>query len=440
MNSLSIKKLLLQAEEVGWYLLLFLLPVQTRHIFGFQPWGFIEWNAISLYVTDLLFAGLLVLWARRARWKKPQLDRIDAGALLLVVAAGLSVLGSTHQATSLYQWTKLIEGMILFWYVRYYALARFSRIRSLEAFLAGSVLQSIIAIAQFVRQMDGGLWFLGESILSPHLKGIASFYVSSREKIIRAYGTTPHPNILATYLALAIIGYWYYFLTVLKRREALYASLAGYALLLFAFLMTFSRTVIFGWALASAVIWAIIFFHPKARLLLRERQQLMILTVATAVILGLFAGIYWQDIVARFTISSDEEAVTLRLYYGKQAFHTGNGGWNWTGIGIGNFVNWFVKAVPTLPTYLYQPVHNIYLLAYSETGILGAAAFAWLVSTVVWRYVRERQKMFLPWVMIGSSLGILLFVGFFDHFSWTLQQGRLIWWTVLALAAHRFDA
>lgn len=434
MSFLSIKNLLRSSEECAWYLFLVMLPVQARHIFGFEPWGFVEWNARVIYATDILFALLLLMAARRLVREILKPDLIDFCAMALAVAAALSIPGSIHRPVSLFHLVKLIEGLLLFWYVRHYALLRFPAIRSLEAFLAGSILQAGIAIAQFMRQMDNGLWFLGESILSPHLKGIASFYISEKEKVIRAYGTTPHPNILATYLSVALFGFWYYFVRILKDPRVLSASLAGYAVLLTGFLMTFSRTVIFGWGLAALVLWVIVFFRSPS-----DRRRLAAIALATALIAGLFAGVYWQEIVARFTISADDEALTLRLYYGQQAFRVGSGGLNWNGIGIGNFVNWFIEAVPTLPRYLYQPVHNVYLLAYSETGILGSSAFVVLLAVVCWRFVARRHRDLFSWLAVGASLAILLFIGAFDHFPWTLQQGRLLWWLILGVAAARIE-
>lgn len=430
MNSLSINRLLHLLEDAAWYAFLLMLPLQTRYIFGFQSWGFLEWNAISLYLTDIIFAFLLAFWAWHARWKRGSAGVVDALAALLVAAAALSIGNSTHQATSLYQWAKLVEGVTLFCYVRWYALGRFPLPYSLGAFLAGSVLQSAIAIGQYLKQHDLGLWFLGESILSPYLKGIASFYISEKEKVIRAYGTTPHPNILATYLAIAMLGYWYYAIRIIKRERTLLVSLLGYAVMFFAFLMTFSRTVIFGWAVVSSAAWLVMFFRSVS-----DRRRLAIIAMATLAMAGLFAGLYQDEIVARFTISADDEALTLRLYYGRQAFRTGEGGLNWSGVGIGNFVNWFMEAVPTLPRYLYQPVHNVYLLAYSETGILGIGAFLALLVSILWHFIRSRRADRFLWLTAGASIALLVFIGIFDHFPWTLQQGRLLFWLVLGCAA-----
>ncbi len=66
--------------------------------------------------------------------------------------------------------------------------------------------------------------------------------------------------------------------------------------------------------------------------------------------------------------------------------------------------------IPAATRWL-QPVHNIYLLILSETGIFGVLGFAYLLL---------KSKKNLP-------LFILLFLGLFDHYPLTLQTGLLLW-------------
>jgi len=50
-----------------------------------------------------------------------------------------------------------------------------------------------------------GLQLLGESFLAPHLSGVAK--ISTEQGLVmRAYGTFPHPNILATFLIISIFA------------------------------------------------------------------------------------------------------------------------------------------------------------------------------------------------------------------------------------------
>ncbi len=60
-------------EKLIFYLLVFCLPLQLRHIF--YVWGrdFNEWQGIYLYATDFLVLALLVLWLWRIqKFSKPE--------------------------------------------------------------------------------------------------------------------------------------------------------------------------------------------------------------------------------------------------------------------------------------------------------------------------------------------------------------------------------
>jgi hypothetical protein len=427
MHSLSIKQVIRTIEELVWYFFLFALPFQFRHIFGFQPLGFVEWNAFSLYATDLLLIALLVLaiWHRGIRIRR---DWIPLAVLVFLVASGLSAVVSSHHAVSWYRVLKLAEGLLLFWYMRNYVVGRFSLESSLAAVVAGGLVQSGIAIAQFVQQSDLGLWWLGEPMLSPAMKGIASFYTAHHDKIIRAYGTMPHPNVLGVYLIASIVALWW--MVMRDERVTWRIWAVPYGILLFGFWLTFSRTVIFAAVAGLGLSWLMLWLRQP-----HLRRKLMHILVVTAIYAGAFVLVFWPYVWARFTIAADEEAVTLRVFYGKQALHAGHGILGHvSGVGIGNFVNWLMKYAPNLPAYMYQPAHNVYLLVYAEMGWFGILSFVASLGLIIRAWMRSH----LPSIekILGTCLlGVFLFVAFFDHFPWTLQQGVLMWWLLLGLVA-----
>jgi hypothetical protein len=71
------------------------------------------------------------------------------------------------------------------------------------------VLQSIVAIGQFLIQESLGIRFLRESIISPQMDGVAKIILDG-EKYVRAYGFAPHPNILGGFLLFSIVITWLY--------------------------------------------------------------------------------------------------------------------------------------------------------------------------------------------------------------------------------------
>ena len=101
-------------------------------------------------------------------------------------------------------------------------------------------------------------------------------------------------------------------------------------------------------------------------------------------------------------------------------------------MGAGNFVNWLMVKDPNLPRNLYQPVHNIYLLIYSETGILGITAFGLFLTFLIKDFIVNTKMEKLYHYSFLIMFLSFLFVGLFDHFLWTLQQGRLMFWLLCA--------
>ena len=191
-----------RAERFLFYLLLFSIPFQTRKILWQQEWYFSEWQAISLYGTDILLGILFVLWA--FRYKGINLKKYDYFLIAFIGIEALSLINTTSLYLSLFNLIKLIEFVLFYFYLKSYALPKFGYLNSLKAIVVGGSFQAIIAIIQFIRQSDLGLRLLGETVLNYDLVGIASFYNLAGERIIRAYGTTPHPNILGAYLFLSI--------------------------------------------------------------------------------------------------------------------------------------------------------------------------------------------------------------------------------------------
>ena len=148
----------------------------------------------------------------------------------------------------------------------------------------------------------------------------------------------------------------------------------------------------------------------------------------TAIII--FSILFWPHILTRIKISSQEEAVSLRNYYNKVSLYDKP----FFGVGSGNFVNWFREINPGLAPNLYQPVHNIYLLIFSEAGILGLTAFLLFLIFLAKNYfkIKFEQPFYYSLFIIFLSL---LFFGLFDHFLFTIQQGRIVFWLVLGLIA-----
>ena len=433
--------MLLLIEQYLFYFFLFAIPFQTRKILWYSGWRFNEWQSISIYATDILLVVLLFFWAFNL--KKFKLARSDYFLIIFWIVSGVSILNSSDYILSFFQWMKLAELIVFYFYLSRYAFSKFGLINSLFAVMVGGIFQAVVAIVQFVKQSSLGLRYFGESVINSDLAGIASFYTSIGDKVIRAYGTTPHPNVLAVCLLFAIFGFYFVYLYYrLHSKHSPFfdtwdrATLGFYGVVLFAFFTTFSRVVIFIWfvsfCIRAAVIRAVKHYRITFGTEVGRKRMTVILLVNLAVII-LFSSLYFNEIVSRSSISGEDQAVSLRTFYTDQVLKSD---FNWLGVGMGNFVGWLMEKEPFLIQYAYQPVHNIYLLIYSETGILGFGAFLIFLVFLVKDFIsgtRLRKSYDLAMLFFFCSI---LFIGFFDHLFWTLQQGRFIFWSSLALLTY----
>ncbi|MEK7582369.1 MAG: O-antigen ligase family protein [Patescibacteria group bacterium] len=417
-------------QKIERFFLLFFLaaiPFQARIILYSSSWYFNEYVSFALYGTDLLLAVILILWLWQKRGSFAWPTWSSVALTLFVLVAGLSLIGLLKPEIGWYRFGKLTEGVLLYFYMRHRSFEVASPAAMLMAVGLGGVFQAGLGIVQFIRQADINLQYLGESVLRPDMRGVAVFYNEAGEKIMRAYGTTPHPNILATYLFLGL-GSLYILYVRYKKRVNDRIWHVTYAIILFGFFATFSRTIIFAWVLLVSA--GIIFWLGRYRGDLEKLWRMALTTVAVG---GLFAVLFWGDIVGRLTIAPTDETIVLRQYYNSQALHSHQK--ISLGLGIGNFVPWLMKYRPGLPRELYQPAHNIYLLIYAELGILGIAAFISWLALIIISFFRA-AKFDLERLFIAGMFVSLIFIGVFDHFFWTLQQGILMWWGIAGLVAH----
>lgn len=455
-------------ENWLFYIFLFAVPISLRHIFGYQPFEYVEWTATYIYATDILLGILLTFWAVRlvdrnrtgsrgilagdsarspeganrrgigpaaagSRWTRAakSVRWSDVFLLAFVAVAGISIGNAINPAAAWFAWLKLIEGVLLYFYVKDYALKRFDMTAGFTAIVLGGLFQSVIAIPQFIIQSSLGLKWLGESVLSPSQTGIAAFLVNGL-KVMRAYGTTPHSNVLAAYLFVAL-GAFYNISIYHKRRWWWYVF---HAITLWAFLLTFSRVIIGIWILNFIARAILIRWYPKFHAEFWENKEMrrrsMKIFWTTLAVGAVFTAVYWPYAINRSTISTADEAVQMRVFYNHESLVSGH---NLFGLGMGNFVPWLMTQNLHLSRDLYQPAHNIYLLIYSETGIVGIGLFLIFLALLLYDFYRRLGFKKLYHSSFGLIIVSVLLFGLFDHFLWTIQAGRLILWPVLALLA-----
>lgn len=289
--------------------------------------------------------------------------------------------------------------------------------------LLSLLLQSTLALYQFAFQKSlVGYPFFGE----PNLKltsNIAKTVVGGAIKII-PYGTTPHPNVLAGFLAIGIITIF------LASREngqmkPYQKYLIPISLLPTAYSLILTQSLSAWIALLLAVI-AIGLTNPSSsqRSVLPKLGQLGIRSIRTipaiiaiisfTIIASLFAHPY--SLVANPSISRRLQLTTIALNMFRSS--------PFVGVGLNNFT----KVMPyfgtvTANVQFLQPVHNLYLLYLAETGLVGTVPliyFAWKKRQEI-----ERKLSISNW-QFAIPLMMILIIGAADHYPLTLQTGQLL--------------
>jgi len=429
-------KTLERIRTLFFYLLILLVPTQLGLHFWPQ-WATvlgrrIDYLSPTLYLTDMLIILLLLCWLIEkvyGNWylvfrtkKKFVFPKIlNTKTLILSIFVITNILVAASRPVALYSWIKFLEFFLLGAYI-IKTKPQFERI---VFFLSLSVIySSLIAIAQFSFQhsVGGVFWLLGERTFSAATPGIAQIplclpWISGCPLLLRAYGTFSHPNVLGGYIAalMPLI-----ILSFSRKRESKLLYGTSITLGCMALLFTFSRS---AWA-AGALGMTITYY------VLRKKQHTFPSVIYTSYLLLLaFLCIAFVASLVVPQFLGDSESVVVRQQLNTSALlmiqHS-----PLFGVGLGNFLITLPGALPSRMIYFLQPVHNIYLLAVSEIGLVGCGVFGWLLFLTMKSHavsiVNHGKKLFIQKTVIRTSLFMILLLGFIDHYPLTLQQGQLL--------------
>jgi O-antigen ligase len=418
-------------------ILVLFLPFNFHYIFNFnttQNISFFKENLqYSIYFFDVIFLLTLFFWLRIKIIKKSLAKFIKSNKLLWFLTAYLlfnTFLISTNSFISLYNSLRTLELLIFFLILIEIIDSQKYWQKILAVIFFSGIIQSIIALFQFLIQKSLGLKYLGESLLSPQILGVAKLEVSG-EKFIRAYGTFPHPNLLAIFLFLSLTLGIFLFIN----REKLLINLnkfhllGGIALISIGILNTFSRSI---WLITTFLVLFLIIRYCGSTSWqtiisnLKLKKSIPYFAIIFT-FLVLFFGILYQFIQPRICYQNcQDQSLILRQKYSNfsQQIIRNN---LLTGIGIGQFTSVFSIINPyNLDKWDIQPVHNLYLLITSEIGLLG-------LILILLFFLSKADFHFFKNPLLAFLFLSFLMIAFFDHYFWTIPQGQFILWLTLAL-------
>lgn len=357
-------------------LLAFLLPFQLSYhfknlatpIFGFN----IDYLIPAIYISDVAVLFLLVAYLLKNKLKLSAKQFVFFVAYLVFIT--LNVYGSQYLIPAIYKWFKVTELITLILIIK-----NSSEIKIYKHFLKplsiSIIIVCLLAIWQFLEKgsIGGIFYFLGERtfrFLDPGIKP-------------SPYSTFSHPNSLSGFLAV--------FLVMILKFKNKFKNLYFYPLLVLVI-----TTIILSNSLNVyiALILTLIFFRLKIE------KKLLFTFLGVVTLASVF--INFLPTLDRSIIDRQKLAKASVEVFSKSPL---------VGIGLNSFIPNLLNTNYIFEnSWQLQPVHNIYLLVLSETGVLGILFFCSLF------FLNPISYLLYP----------VLLTGLFDHYWLTLQQNMLM--------------
>lgn len=397
-------------ENFLLFLTLFFLPTQLgKHFwpdFSFVYSIKVDYLSPTVYLWDLLVILLILSFIIQ---NKP-INKLALNITLIFILACtislLPLLASTYLINIGAGLVRVEQYLIAAVFGIYIASQNFKEVlQKLFWPLSISVIFiSLLGIMQFFFAQSIGFWVFGERTFSISTPAIAKFDYHGWQ-FLRPYSTFSHPNVLAAFMLLILP-----LLTInsqtLNQKRIFYLSLVLGSLVT---VLSVARTV-----LVAGIIGLSFFLKRKLILVL-----IGFLLVLSPFFYTRFASIKDFD---SLSLSRREQMNEIALNIFLQN--------PFVGVGVNNFIPVASDQLLIGPSRFLQPVHNIYLLSLSETGILGIISLSLIFTSALYIInkshvpAKTKHTLFLMWITIT-------FLGLFDHYFLTAPQGYrllfLIW-------------
>ncbi len=448
----------------SFYGFLITFTFSIRKVLFFYPirGQFNEYTGIYLYLSDIFLllmlasGGLFILCNKIFNKSSSNLNltpylkqKIVIIPLFLVIFSFASISWSNNWQLAIFRSLKLLELFLLYLWITFQMFYReYKDIKncstwnifnnSVKIIIFTGVIQSIIAIWQFIIQKSIGLIWIKESIISPDISGVAKIMLDG-EKYIRSYGLFPHPNILAGFLVFSIIltGAYFKLFHVKHKSDENCSTWNNYICCIvlgiqgLALFLTFSKSAWIGLSISilylcyqndksvSLIEEYGMFFKKRVKKLFHvEHFKQITLVVGIIILLIIAIKPNFYSIIGK---SIEDRMFYLNVSRGtfmKNPF---------LGIGSGQFVL-NLENIKNIQDWQFQPVHNVFLIILNELGILGLVLFIFFIWEIMKNVPRGTFYNYLKGIFLG-----FLFVMLFDHYFWDIQQGQVMFWLILGM-------
>ena len=389
-------------------------------VFGLR----LDYLSPTIYLTDIFIFLIFIAYFKKLSSQVKTTNKkylILFGLFLLTLLMGL--MGAKNPLAGFYGILKFLE----FSFLTFFIIQNFKLLNKtiiFWCFLTGIIFESLLAFLQYFNQasINGIFYFFGERNFNAQTPGIANASING-QLFLRPYATFSHPNALAGFLVVAML-----YLLLISSKGKQKILLISIALGTLALVLSLSRTAIFIWLIYLIVLFGVSLAEKYKKQF--SKAKLLIVIFSTVIVLAILLLIFQNSFVLQRFLSTKifDESIVQRSELVGQSFVMFQKS-PLLGIGINNFYNNLSFSNSQLNFTLIQPVHNIFLLVLSETGIIGVCVFLYVlwktfVKTMQKQLQEKRRYLFL---LVFS----VVFLGLFDHYFLTIQQGQLLFSVVL---------
>lgn len=394
-------------------------------------------GAPSIYITsiDALLLVLYAIWFLRGELQRDVRANLGRREFVVPAIGMLATVPSFLAAVNLdLAFAELVR--MLWMYALYVYIALRVTNRRTLGFVVGTLF--VIALVQFI--VVGLQWRTGSSLGLSFLGEESTLGVRTLDtgEIPRPTGTVVHSDFLAALVGpIALLGYSLA-LGVDARRRLRFACLALVGIATAPLVIAQTRAALIG--LAVGFVALTVYYIARGRL----RWRFVIGGLALSAILCL---VFWGDLQGRIfdNVATDQfqkevqsrlelNAVSLAMTLDHPI----------AGVGLNNFERVIDDYDAYGLIFAGNPVHNLYLLILSETGVLGLVGFgatALLFAMLALRLMRSPDQ-FLSTIGTGTA-AVYLFFATEEILTFSLRQDMplaLVWLlSGVVVAAHRLS-
>ncbi|MEW5991368.1 MAG: O-antigen ligase family protein [Chloroflexota bacterium] len=385
---------------------------------------------LVVYAVDVVVVLAIGLWLLARGLDR---RRIELGpralrllALVIVGLAWLTIPFGVEPAVSVAGAIRITAGAVL-------ALVVLDEVESLAGLAvpvaAMLAIQAAVGIGQAATGGALGLAAIGELPLDPAHAGTSVVTAADGTRYLRAYGLTPHPNVLGGFLACGLV------LLLAAPTTSRLARLAQAAVVVVAtagLVVTFSRGAWLA-GLAGLVVSLVVLAGIGARPPVRRWLAGAVLVVAVAAAVGWLARdpIASRTWLAPSASATEQRSVDERLEQIRL-------GWRvvldrpLTGAGASAVPIAMRQLEPDFEFAFYAP-HLVPLAVAGELGIAGGLAYLGLMAAPWVLLASSRRRWTIELAGASAALAALAVVSGFDDYPWVGGPGRTLGWFVLGL-------